>query len=130
MTFGQKTSKTATHSELVKYNQLMKKLGRPQVTSLKATKGSKRKLARRPVGVSRISTDDQYRKPNLPPTSDNVVHSKGRVDFKLSFDRGEESQSTIDAIAAKAASTAPLYSKGAYQYVTPNTDKTEIGRKM
>jgi hypothetical protein len=32
-------------------------------------------------------------------------------------------------IMAKAARTAPAYSKGAYQYITPGADLTDVGRK-
>jgi len=32
-------------------------------------------------------------------------------------------------IMAKAARTAPAYSKGAYQYITPGADLSDIGRK-
>jgi hypothetical protein len=33
------------------------------------------------------------------------------------------------AILAKAARTAPAYSKGGYQYITPGADLTDIGKK-
>jgi hypothetical protein len=32
-------------------------------------------------------------------------------------------------IMAKAARTAPAYSKGAYQYITPGADLSDVGRK-
>ena len=40
----------------------------------------------------------------------------------------KESEATRKAILAKAARTAPLYSKGPYQYITDGTNLDEIGR--
>lgn len=128
MRFNQKTKKQMVDEELQKYNQLMKKIGRKPVTAKSTRRKSIRVSSRNVVSTTR--TDDQYRNPSLPSTSNKVIHSTGKADFVLAFDRGQESQSTIDAIKEKANSTAPLYSKGAYQYVTPKTNTTEIGRKL
>lgn len=35
-----------------------------------------------------------------------------------------------DEIRRKATATAPAYNKGAYQYITPETDLTTLGRKV
>lgn len=40
-----------------------------------------------------------------------------------------ESAQTRKEILNKAKRIAPAYSKGAYQYITPSTDLTDIGRK-
>lgn len=41
----------------------------------------------------------------------------------------KEAPEVQQAILDKAKRTAPAYSKGAYQYITPNQDLTDIGRK-
>jgi hypothetical protein len=41
----------------------------------------------------------------------------------------KEALSVQKEIIAKAARTAPAYSKGAYQYITPGADLSDIGRK-
>lgn len=128
MSFSQQTKKQQVDEELKKYNALMKKLGRTPIgtkptRSKKVIRSSKRQLLS-------TKTDTQYRNPDLPSTSDKVVYSNGKTDFALAFERGQETQSTIDAIKEKASCTAPLYSKGAYQYVTPKTNTNEIGRKI
>ena len=40
-----------------------------------------------------------------------------------------ESASTRDEILRKAQCTAPICNKGGYQYITPNADLTDLGRK-
>lgn len=42
----------------------------------------------------------------------------------------EESKETIMEIERKSKSVAPLYSKGGYQYITPGSDPTTIGKKI
>ena len=41
----------------------------------------------------------------------------------------KESPEVQKEIMAKAARTAPAYSKGAYQYITPGADLSDVGRK-
>jgi len=41
----------------------------------------------------------------------------------------KESPQVQKEIMAKAARTAPAYSKGAYQYITPGADLSDVGRK-
>jgi hypothetical protein len=41
----------------------------------------------------------------------------------------KESEETQQAILAKAARTAPLYSKGPYQYITDGTNLDDVGKK-
>lgn len=41
----------------------------------------------------------------------------------------KESEATREAILAKAARTAPLYSKGPYQYITDGTNLDDVGKK-
>ena len=129
MMFSQKSKKQLQKEELERLNQLMQKLGRKPV-SAKPTRKSKKAIRSTKASIVSIKNDDQYRKPNLPPTSDNVTYSVGKPDFQMEFERGKETKETIDAINVKSQCTAPLYSKGAYQYVTPKTNTNEIGRKI
>ena len=41
----------------------------------------------------------------------------------------KENEETRKAILAKAARTAPLYSKGPYQYITDGTNLDDVGKK-
>ena len=41
----------------------------------------------------------------------------------------KENEETRKAIIAKAARTAPLYSKGPYQYITDGTNLDDVGKK-
>lgn len=41
----------------------------------------------------------------------------------------KESEATREAILAKAARTAPLYSKGPYQLITDGTNLDDVGKK-
>ena len=41
----------------------------------------------------------------------------------------KETEETRKAILAKAARTAPLYSKGPYQYITDGTNLDDVGKK-
>ena len=41
----------------------------------------------------------------------------------------KESLEVQKEIMAKAARTAPAYSKGAYQYITPGADLSDVGKK-
>lgn len=41
----------------------------------------------------------------------------------------KENEETREAILAKAARTAPLYSKGPYQYITDGTNLDDVGKK-
>jgi DNA polymerase III alpha subunit len=129
MSFGHKTKKQHVDEELKKYNALMKKLGLAPIGT-KSTRSTKKVIRSTKRTLLSTKTDTQYRNPDLPSTSDKVVYSNGKTDFALAFERGQETQTTIDAIKEKASCTAPLYSKGAYQYVTPKTNANEIGRKI
>jgi len=42
----------------------------------------------------------------------------------------EESAATVQAMQDKADRTAPAYSKGAYQYITDETDAKYLGKKV
>jgi hypothetical protein len=41
----------------------------------------------------------------------------------------KESEQVRKEILIKASRIAPAYSKGAYQYITPDTDLSDIGKK-
>lgn len=115
-----------------------KKLNAKQQRSLAAHKayvadilgGSNRKVVRtdtwdQPQGYVRTS--------NLPPVSNNLGTGGG---FKRSIDDHQwkrdrqESSATIKAIEAKKKQIAPAFSKGAFQYLTPQTNPHEIGKKL
>ena len=50
-------------------------------------------------------------------------------DHKWKRDR-QESAATVKAIEEKAKRTAPAFSKGAYQYITDETDTKFLGKKV
>lgn len=50
-------------------------------------------------------------------------------DYRWKKDR-EESSTTIKEIERKKTMIAPLYSKGAVQFITPGSDTKTIGRKV
>jgi hypothetical protein len=50
-------------------------------------------------------------------------------DYKWKRDR-EETVATIKEIERKKTKVAPIYSKGAFQYLTDGTDPATIGRKI
>jgi hypothetical protein len=55
--------------------------------------------------------------------------SKSVDDYKWKKDR-QETAATVKAIEQKKKRLVPLYSKGPVQYVTNETDKTTLGRKV
>ena len=56
-------------------------------------------------------------------------YKKSVEDYKWRRD-SEESRATIEEIERKKKCLAPLYSKGAVQYVTAGTDPRYIGKKV
>lgn len=68
---------------------------------------------------------------NLPPLSNSVGNGFKRSvdDYKWKRDR-EETIATIKEIERKKTKVAPIYSKGAFQYLTDGTDPATIGRKI
>ena len=67
----------------------------------------------------------------LPPLSNSVGNGFKRSveDYKWKRDR-EETVATIKEIERKKTRIAPIYSKGAAQYLTDGTDPATIGRKI
>ena len=67
----------------------------------------------------------------LPPLSNSVGNGFKRSveDYKWKRDR-EETVATIKEIERKKTKVAPIYSKGAFQYLTDGTDPATIGRKI
>lgn len=111
----------------------------------KASFKKKRKKAKNPIAkrinmaaVSKVavnklpSYDYSFRR----PMAQKVVpshHTTNYVPEKLSvmnpMSLAKESEETREAIIAKSKRIAIAYSKGAYQYVTDDTDAKTIGRK-
>jgi hypothetical protein len=93
-------------------------------------KAMKAKTTRRkPLRGSARNLPDwsDYRKPNLPPCSNNLSGSTAPTGMLSKIH--EESEEVRAEIERKFSRTAPLYSKGAYQYIGDSEDLTSIGRK-
>ena len=84
------------------------------------------KLKKAFVGNVRISTKPDLTTSNPYQLSNSVGngYKKGIME-NLHKERPEVQKE----IMAKAARTAPAYSKGAYQYITPGADLSDVGRK-
>jgi hypothetical protein len=109
-------SKRAAESE-AKHNEWLAKQGLTtnQIKLKKAFIGNVRHT---------IQSDDDTR--SSPKLSNSVGNGfKKGIMENLHKERPEVQKE----ILAKAARTAPAYSKGAYQYITPGADLSDIGRK-
>lgn len=93
---------------------------------------SKRKRAprRKPLrGSSRNMPDwSQYRTPKLPNTSD-VIPGDSSARSDIFVETLEETEEVRAEIEAKSKRVAPLYNKGALQYVNDGDDKHALERK-
>lgn len=90
----------------------------------------KKRTHRKPLkGLACYRPEPFIVSPTLPPCSNNVYYA-GKVDYMMLHSRGDETEQTVQEIERKKNQMAPLYSKGAYQYITAGSDKTEIGRKI
>lgn len=68
------------------------------------------------------------RDPELPPCSNTIVYTESRKSFIDSL--RDESKEVLVAAKLNMNSTAPLFSKGGYQFVSKNDDPKAIGRKI
>ena len=84
-----------------------------------------RKLKKAFTGDVRISIPDLTT--TNPYELSNVVGNGFRRGVMENLHK--ESPEVQKEILAKAARTAPAYSKGAYQYITPGVDLSDIGKK-
>ena len=85
-----------------------------------------RKLKKASVGGNVRNSIPDYRVDNPLELSNGIGNGYKRgVLANLHKEKPEVQQ----AILEKAKRTAPAYSKGAYQYITPEQDLTDIGRK-
>ena len=76
----------------------------------------------------RTSEIPSYKVENSVPLSNSIPGgSFGKKD--LHSMTKNESKEVADEIRRKATQVAPLYSKGATQYITPGTDPSDRGRK-
>lgn len=96
-----------------------------------STSKRKRVPRRKPLRGSVRNLPDwaQYRNPQIPPTSD-VVDGEASARRNIFVDTRHESKAVRDAISAKAKRVAPLYNKGALQYVNDGDDKSALERKV
>ena len=78
------------------------------------------------VGNARINT-----KPDLTTSNPYQLSNSVGNGFKKGIMENlhKEAPEVQKEIMAKAARTAPAYSKGAYQYITPGADLTDVGKK-
>lgn len=78
------------------------------------------------VGNARINT-----KPDLTTSNPYQLSNSVGNGFKKGIMENlhKEAPEVQKEIMAKAARTAPAYSKGAYQYITPGADLSDVGRK-
>lgn len=84
---------------------------------------------RKPLRGSSYNMPDWsgYRKPDLPSCSNNLSGSTAPTGMLSKIH--EEPPEVRAEIERKCTRTAPLYSKGAYQYIGESDDLTSIGRK-
>ena len=84
------------------------------------------KLKKEFVGNVRINT-----KPDLTTSNPYQLSNSVGNGFKKGIMENlhKESPEVQKEIMAKAARTAPAYSKGAYQYITPGADLSDVGKK-
>ena len=84
------------------------------------------KLKKEFVGNVRINTRPDLTTSNPYQLSNSVGngYKKGIME-----NLHKESLEVQKEIMAKAARTAPAYSKGAYQYITPGADLSDVGKK-
>ena len=79
------------------------------------------------------SKDNGINLPNLKVQNSsklsNNLSVKGGFRNSIMDNLQNESPEIQDAIISKSKQIAPAYSKGAYQYITPGTDLTDIGKK-
>ena len=78
------------------------------------------------VGNARINT-----KPDLTTSNPYQLSNSVGNGFKKGIMENlhKEAPEVQKEIMAKAARTAPAYSKGAYQYITPGADLSDVGKK-
>ena len=84
------------------------------------------KLKKEFVGNVRINT-----KPDLTTSNPYQLSNSVGNGYKKGIMENlhKESPEVQKEIMAKAARTAPAYSKGAYQYITPGADLSDVGKK-
>ena len=70
-----------------------------------------------------------YRMDNNPIKLSNNLHIVGGFKKDVISNMHKESTEVQQAILEKARRIAPAYSKGGYQYITPEQDLTDLGRK-
>ena len=71
-----------------------------------------------------VSNDDV---PRSTPKLSNSVGNGFKTGIMVNLHR--EKPEVQKEILAKASRTAPAYSKGAYQYITPGSDPSDLGKK-
>ena len=74
-------------------------------------------------GLKVDRSTDKYERPL------NEVCNGSTANRSVMANLHKENEETRKAILAKAARTAPLYSKGPYQYITDGTNLEDVGKK-
>lgn len=88
-----------------------------------------------PSQVEKRKSNFKIEKVEVAPPSKPPVQLSNNLKVKGGFKRSimdhldEESPETRKAILDKASRLAPAYSKGAYQYISPGTELSDIGKK-
>lgn len=85
----------------------------------------------RPKATRLIQPPDPIQSRVTVPLSNSIGNGfrKSVDDYRWKKDR-EESSATIKEIERKKTMVAPLYSKGATQFITPGSDVKTLGRKI
>jgi len=89
----------------------------------------------RDLGVNKIpSYDYSWRRGaeanNIPSHVTTTQFVPARISMTDPMSLAKESKETQDAILAKSKRLAPLYSKGAVQYITDDENIKQLGRKI
>lgn len=106
-----------------------KRLKEQQQKFLKAMGYDPKKRDRGPKRLESMFSEPYKYDNTLSHTIPGNCYKKSVDDYK--WKRGKtETKETAQEIEAKAKRVAPLYNKGAAQYITPETDIETLGRKV
>jgi hypothetical protein len=89
----------------------------------------KEQLDKRKKNMKPVNRIPDYKEGRSTIELSNNLHVRGGFRNGVMDNLHKETPEVQKAIMAKAARTAPAYSKGGYQYISPGTDLTDIGKK-
>lgn len=109
-----------------------KKLSKPQQRALDAHEAwlKSKGLDRKSIKSRKLKLEDRipdYKVESNAPLSNTVGNGFARG---MMANLHKETPEVQKQILEKAQRCAPLYSKGGYQYITDDADKTTLGRKV